>query len=71
MILSQTYEVAGFTFILEGEHPQMSNLEPFQVVDALQPDLFRLRIVKAFPPVNATPVRRRSRFSGNRHRRTS
>ena len=56
MILSQTYEVAGFTFILEGKHPQMSNLEPFKVADALQPDLFRLRIVKAFPPVNATPV---------------
>ena len=51
----QTYRVAGFRFIVEGERPQVSNLDPF-ITDTEEGELlFTLSVVKELPLAVTTP----------------
>ena len=51
----QTYRVAGFRFIVEGERPQVPNLDPF-ITDSEEGELlFTLSVVKELPLAITTP----------------
>ena len=43
----RTYQVAGFSFSVEGSLPDMPNLAPFQVAQTAAEELFRLHLTDA------------------------